>query len=350
MRVNVRLKALMAMVAALLLASCTREEPANAIKPVEERTVLFLCASGKIYNQDYELVKELPDCVYANEIISDGGDYFVCGTTKKELVGYWKNGKWNTLHVDFLEDVDHWMYGIGKWDYYIYLLDYPNVLKNSGIFPLTDGNRFLPAKQALAVSEGYCYVVGSKQTVESGTNYVPALYTERKGKYEVTLLPMPDGAEMGECTSVYAYDRTHYLIGGRVDGWPVMWIDGELELLPLSEYSYGHVEKDFSVGEVNSVTICNGEVYAAGMERCDGKSSVATVWHNGEIRHLEYDAEKSFMSEVVEIMNYGDDVYVVTMEYNIDSEGNFLTTTVLWRNWTVVRTYPELQLTNFTII
>ncbi len=96
------------------LSACEHEEPVDPIKPVDERKVLVLTYGGEIYDQNGEFVTQLPNCTFAAEMISDGDDYFVSGVQSKGRVGYWKNGKWNTLHVDFIDDVDHWTYGIGK--------------------------------------------------------------------------------------------------------------------------------------------------------------------------------------------------------------------------------------------
>ena len=333
----------------LLSASCQHDEPENWIRPEGERTVLFLTPKGLIYNQDQELLMTLPHCEYANDIISDRGDYFVSGFHDKAKEGYWKNGKWNTLHVDFIDDVNHTIDGIAKWDSYIYLLDYPNVLKNSGIFRLEDAERYLPAKRSLAVSEGACYVVGQKLTDDSHGEFLPVLYTEHKGKYTYEMLPVFDGAIRGLCTSVYAYDRNHCLIGGSIDGWPVIWVDKQLQVLPLTETTLDNYDENTSLGEVFSVTVCNGEIYAGGDEPFNDKYSVATIWHNGEISHLEY-YQQSMSSEVVEIMTYGTDVYVVTQEYYFDEEGEFITNTILWKNGLPVRVYPQLQTTSFTVI
>ena len=333
----------------LLMASCQHDEPYDPIKPESERTVLFLTPKGEIYNQDQELVVTLPYCTYASQIISDKGDYFVSGTTDNEKEGYWKNGKWNTLHVDFKDDVNHWIDGMAKWDYYIYLLDYPNVLKNSGIFRLEDAGRYLPAKQALAVSEGKCYVVGHKITDNSHGEYLPVLYTEHKGAFTYEMLPVFNKAIRGECACVYAYDRNHCLIGGSINGWPVLWDDKQLQVLPLSEASFDEYDEDASLGEVVSVTKCNDDIYAGGTEDSKDKLSVATVWHNGEISHLEYYPETSMASELIEIMTYGTDVYAVTLEYYYDDD-EFVTTTILWKNGSPVRAYPRMQTTSFTVI
>ena len=74
--------------------------------------------------------------------------------------------------------------------------------------------------------------------------------------------------------------------------------------MPLSEASFDNFDANTTLGEVCSLTECYGDIFARGSEPYHDKS-VATVWHNGEITHLEYYPEKSISSEVVEIMAYG---------------------------------------------
>ncbi len=333
---------------AMSLSSCSKDSADEPFKPIDKRTVLLLTSEGVIYNQNFEQVMQLPYCTFASQIISEGDDYFVSGTYEKNgnaKVGYWKNGKWNTLHVDFIEDVDHWIYGIGKWDYYIYLLDYPNVLKNSGIFPIEGGERFAPAAQALAVSEGKCYVVGANQVDEDGFIFMPVLYTEHKGRYTAEFLPVPPGTESGECNSVYAYDVVHTLIGGSVDDRPVVWNDKQLQILPLTHFD----ESRPYAGKVCSVTVCDGHIYAAGDEAIESGGRVATLWRDNEIIHLLHDPTCD-LSEAIEVMAYGNDVYVVTLEHGIDADGESTTTSVLWRNGEIVKVYPGLRVKDFTVL
>ena len=68
---------LLSVFAATLLSSCSHDEPVNPIKPLEERTVLLVTSSGEIYDQNGDLVQQLPNCTFAAEIISDGDDYFL---------------------------------------------------------------------------------------------------------------------------------------------------------------------------------------------------------------------------------------------------------------------------------
>ena len=260
---------LLAICALSLFSSCSHEEPVNPIKPVDERTVLVLTHDGYVFDQVGDLIAQLPNCRFAAEIISDGDDYFVSGTQSKDRVGYWKNAKWNTLHVDFIDDVDHWTYGIAKWDYYLYLLDIPNVLKNSGIFPLEDLHDFIPASHALAVSEGKCYVIGYGFGDDNADgHYLPVLYTNYKKEF----LPMPGAAITGECHAIYAYDRDHTIIGGFIDDLPAVWVDKEYEIYPVS-YPRELEDDEYLLGTVESVAKCNDHIYAAGFEYDYDKTS-----------------------------------------------------------------------------
>ena len=326
-----------------LLSSCEHDEPVNPIKPLDQRTVLLMTPSGEIYDQNGEFVTQLPNCTFAAEIISDGDDYFVSGVQSKGRVGYWKNGKWNTLHVDFIDDVDHWTYGIGKWDYYIYLLDVPNVLKNSGIFPLENFHDIVPANHALAVSEGKCYVIGyGFSEVNPDGHYQPVLYTNYKKEY----LPMPEGAVTGECHAIYAYDRDHTIIGGMIDAMPAVWVDKQYEVYPVTYPREALGNNEYLIGRVESATKCNGHIYAAGFEYDYDKTIIATLWVDGVPSHYLSGWECT-SSQAIEILSYGDDVYMLTYEYNNDTDES---RAHLWRNGQLVKTYDNIQVSGFTVL
>ena len=332
-----------AAVAVFLLSSCEHDEPGNPIKPVDERTVLVLTHDGYVLDQNGELVAQLPDCQFAAEIISDGEDFFASGTHSKGRVGYWKNGKWNTLHVDFIDDVDHWTYGIGKWDYYIYLLDVPNVLKNSGIFPLEDFHDFIPASHALAVSEGKCYVIGyAFSDDDPDGHYMPVLYTNYKKEF----LPMPKGAVTGECHAIYAYDRDHTIIGGFIDAMPAVWVEKQYEIYPVSYPRETLNNHEYLIGCVESVTKCNGHIYAAGFEYDYSNKSMATMWTDGAPAHYLSGWECT-SSQAIEILSYGDDVYMLTTEYNNETDES---QTHLWMNGRIIMTYDDVSPAGFTVL
>lgn len=334
--------ALLAACAVTLLSSCEHDEPVNPIKPLEDRTVLLVTPSGEIYDQNGDLVQQLPNCTFAAEIISDGDDYFVSGVQSKGRVGYWKNGKWNTLHVDFIDDVDHWTYGIGKWDYYIYLLDIPNVLKNSGIFRLEDFHDFVPAQHALAVSEGKCYVIGyGFSDIDPDGHYKPVLYTNYKKEF----LPMPEGATEGECHALYAYDRDHTIIGGIIDDMPAVWVEKQYEIYPVT-YPRETLGNLNFIGRVESVTKCNDHIYAAGFEFNYDNKMIATLWIDGVPSHYLSGWECS-NSQALEILAYGDDVYMITTEYYGATDES---RAHLWLNGKLIKTYNNIQVSGFTVL
>lgn len=337
---------LLAVCAVWLASSCSHDEPVNPIKPVDERTVLLVTSSGEIYDQTGKMVLQLSNCTFASEIIADGEDYFVAGVQSKGRVGYWKNGKWHTLHVDFINDVDHWTYGIGKWDYYIYLLDIPNVLKNSGIFPLEDCQYFIPADHALRVTEGTCYVIGYEETsVEA--HYAPVLYSNRsKDTYKKEYLPMPPGAQTGECKAIYAYDRDHTVIGGIIDRKPAVWVDKQCRIYDVS-YPELLQEGTYPVGRIEAITMCNGHIYAAGFEYNAALDLIATMWTDGIPAHYEAREGVGSTSQAIGIYSYGDDVYLLTREYSGDN-GSLMTH--LWLNGHIIMSYPDIEASGFTVL
>ncbi|MBR5171674.1 MAG: hypothetical protein IKW85_14095 [Muribaculaceae bacterium] len=336
---------LLSICAVTLLSSCEHDEPINPIKPLEDRTVLVLTSYGEIFDQTGKLVKELPNCTFASEIIAEGDDYFVAGVSSKERVGYWKNGKWNTLHVDFIEDVDHWIYGIGKWDSYIYLLDLPNVLKNSGIFPLKDSEFFIPPDHGLVVSEGKCYVIGYEPTNVENV-FRPILYNYHKGYYEKEYLPLPPGYITGECRTIYASNGDHTVIGGIVGREPAVWVDKQCQIYQVS-FPELLEEGYYPVGRIECITECNGHVYAAGFEYNADRELIATVWIDGIPQHYQYNPDCDGSSQAIGIRSYGDDVYVLTTEFD-PIENDLLTH--LWLNGKIIMSYHGIQPAGFAVL
>ena len=333
---TLRLKHLMIMLAALLsLASCEHDEPVNPIKPVSERTLLAIDMHGNIHDIEGNLIKTLPNCKVVTQIIVVDGDYFVSGVHSKDKVGYWKNGKWNTLHVDFIDDVDHWTYGIAKWDYNIYLLDYPNVLRNSGIFRLKDSEDFIPSSHGISVSEGKCYVVGMDNIPLDDFNFEckPVLYTERKGVYEKSYLPLPAGCNEGQCHGIDAYDRTHYVAGGCAGSQAAIWEDGVVRTLPRLFDFVLPADNRGTISMVDAVVKHGSHTYAAGVEYGEDHLPVAVFWVDDVPQKLVHSTAKRIISNVGDMVLYGDDVYILTKESPMStSTGDYEVTSVIWMN------------------
>lgn len=354
----------------IFFTSC-EDDPVSHIKPLADRQILVMTKTGEIFDHNHKSFDKLPDCDIISEIITDGNDYFVSGSHQKGKVGYWKNGEWNTLHIDFIDEVEHFTSGIAKWDSYIYLFDYPNVLKNSGIFPLQHCGSFFPARRCMTVSEGNCFVVGSK-TDHKLMIFRPVLYYEVKGEFVGEILPdAVNGIKGGECCSVYAYDRTHTIIGGNVGREAAVWVDKVLQILPRTY----NVDADGSVpnqtlGRVSSVVRCDGRVCAGGFEVTDKMNKIATLWVDGVPQHLQSGREYIAESEVDEMICYDKDLYVMTYEClhipnnkksvgssrsdddDEDDEPDFevVDRYVIWLNGMMVVAFEDLNITDFAII
>ena len=100
------------------------------------------------------------------------------------------------------------------------------------------------------------------------------------------------------------------------------------------------------IGRVESVTLCNGHIYAAGFEIDYEGRQIATLWIDGVPEHYLSGWECS-SSHAIEIHSYGDDVYMLTSEYNGDMDKY---RTFLWMNGTVIQSYDDLSAAGFTIL
>lgn len=335
----------------LMLSSCHHEEP--TVKRRGERQIYVLTSEGHIYDLMGDRIMELPNCEYASEIISDGDDYFVSGKSTKDRVGYWKNGKWNTLHIDFIDNVKHETQGIGKWDYYIYMFDYPYVLKNSGIFPLDDCENFSPTGKCIAVSNGKCYLAGTEWHDGDVPNDA-VLYYENKGRYAKAILPKPSPDVSGHATTIYAYDTDHTIVGGHVGTEPCIWVDQVLQVLPRT-FDAPFYEAPVPLGHVSSTTYLNGHIYACGYEDDEEHNMHAVLWVDGVPQHPQTPRnEKMLWSMAEELIAYGDDLYMLTFEcYNKlspDGEDDAEIDILIWLNDRVIARYNRIDIVNFTVV
>ena len=337
--------------ALVLLSSCEKDEV--KVKRRGERQIYVLTSEGHIYDLMGDRIMELPNCEYASEIISDGDDYFVSGKSTKDKVGYWKNGKWNTLHIDFIDNVSHETQGIGKWDYYIYLFDYPYVLKNSGIFPLDDCEYFSPSSQCIAVSNGKCYLAGVEWHEGDEPNDA-VLYYEHKGRYAKAVLPKPSPDVSGHATTIYAYDADHTIVGGHVGTEPCIWVDQVLQILPRT-FNAPFYDADVPVGHVNSTTYLNGHIYACGYEEDEDHNMHAILWVDGVPQHPMTPRQQNVRwSFAEELIAYGDDLYMLTFEcydtVSSDGENDTEIDILIWMNDRVIAKYNGIDIVNFTVV
>ena len=156
---------------------------------------------------------------------------------------------------------------------------------------------------------------------------------------------MPPGAVTGECQAIYAYDRDHTVIGGIIDRRPAVWVDKQYQIYEISHPELLE-EGSYPVGRIDAITMCNGHIYAAGFEHNENLRLVATVWTDGVPAPYVYDPNKAGTSQALEIYSYGDDVYVLTSEYDKETDALM---TYLWLNGKPIMSYPDIEAAGFTV-
>ncbi len=217
------------------------------------------------------------------------------------------------------------------------------MLRNSGIFRLKDSENFAPAMHGISVSEGKCYVVGADNVhmSELDFKFMPVLYTERKGAYEKSYLPLPSGCEEGQCQSIYAYDRTHYVAGGSAGLLAAIWEDGVVRTLPrlfdfaIPADSRGMISRVYAVAKHDS------HIYAAGIEYGENHLPVTVYWVDDVPQKLIHSTAERIISNVADMEVYGDDVYILTQESQMStSSSEYEVTSVIWMNGEYLASFP----------
>ena len=97
---------------------------------------------------------------------------------------------------------------------------------------------------------------------------------------------------------------------------------------------------------MESVAKCNDHIYAAGFEYDYDKKSIATMWTDGVPEHFLSGWECT-SSHAVGVHSYGDDVYLLTYEYDNDTDESH---THLWMNGRIIMTYVNMSPAGFTIL
>ena len=88
------------------------------------------------------------------------------------------------------------------------------------------------------------------------------------------------------------------------------------------------------------------EFTCGGFEYDYDKTSLATLWTDGVPEHFLSGWECT-SSQSVEVLSYGDDVYLLTKEYNNETDRS---RTHLWMNGRLIRTYEDISPSGFTIL
>ena len=108
-----------------------------------------------------------------------------------------------------------------------------------------------------------------------------------------------------------------------------------------------NLEGDSPYGRIEAITMCNGHIYGAGWELNESYRLVATVWVDGVPTHFLSGNGNVTSSQAIEIYSYGEDVYVLTSEYNSVTDESM---TYLWVNGRLMMSYQNIAASGFTVL
>jgi hypothetical protein len=143
-------------------------------------------------------------------------------------------------------------------------------------------------------------------------------------------------------------------VGGHVGTEPCIWVDKELQVLPrtLDPPPY---EYDLPLGHVTSTTYLNGHIYACGYEDDEDHNMRAVLWVDGVPQHIHSGRqEKVLFSSAEELMAYGDDLYMLSLEcYEYKLPNGETDTSIdffIWMNDRIIAKYDHIDIVNFTVV
>ena len=88
-------------------------------------------------------------------------------------------------------------------------------------------------------------------------------------------------------------------------------------------------------------------MYASGFEYNADRELVATVWVDGIPEHYQYNPDYDGVSQAIGIYAYGDDVYVLTTEFEQTLHDMM---THVWLNGKILMSYQDIQPTGFIVL
>ncbi len=339
---------------AAIMGACGSDEPKPSIndddvvhvKEEADRTVLIGTEDGKVYNmKDGSVYSPLTGCEWVNNMAMHGEDYYVAGYGSTLGGFYWHNGEPVSLDVAI-----HETYDIARsYDHVYVLADAGEV--GYGVY--RDGTLVAQTSEAqlsaLAVYADKFYAVGSKRET------VPALFTNN-GVVELSNGGYPTVATSIDLVA-NSQNVTHYIAGYHsqtVDGValriPCLWRNGTLSTLPLNFTDSEKNRNTYRSGMANDVAHSGQIIYTVGY-RTDGHNHRATVWitstsDDDQVRTY-WQADGNVEAQAVRVLVYGSDIYVMTLEHNLDTDA---WCTRVWMNHTLKGTVNGIIGNAFVVI
>ena len=336
-------------VLATLLASCGSDEPTPRVddddvvqvKSEENRTVLIGASDGKVYNmQGGAVYATLPGCTAITNMTMHGEDYYASGTTDNGTLTYWSNGRAVPLSgsgstVDIVRVHDE-IYALGS--------DGTLYANGTASTSLTQGDPAAIVRNsrgygvACNTSDGIVWKIGSTSSTTSQAN---------------AHATSADLVSTAAATTFNLAGYTQQVAGGQQTYTPCLWLNGSANAMTLD---INHSEREqnnhtYSSGQVMDVAH-NGQTIIAVGNRSGGNTQVATVWLTSASDDVDdaktyWQADGNVTASAVRVLVYGGDIYVMTVEHNLDTDA---WCTRIWMNHQLKGTVGGIVGRGFVVI
>lgn len=306
---------------AALLGACGSDEPKPStsdddvvrVKDEADRTVLIGADDGKLYNmQGGSVYATLPGCNQITAMAMHGENYYATGVTADGTLTYWANGRAVSLNttgstVDIVR-VHNDIYVLGS-NGTLYVGDAPATT-------LDQGNPIAIVRDA----RGY----GVACNTDEGITYKIGSTTSSTSQYNVRAT----GADLLATAAATTFNISGYIyqmVNGQEMHLPCLWLNGSAEATTL-DINYTEREQNnrtYTSGQVMDVAHNNQSIIAVG-SRSNATTQVATVWIGSASTDTDdvktyWQADGNVTAEARQVLVYGGDIYVMTVEHNHDT-------------------------------
>lgn len=332
-----------------MLVACNNDEPtpsggtAIQVKSEADRTILIGAENGKVYNmKEGSVYATLPGCTEINDMTMHGEDYYVTGKTTNGMMTYWVNGKATLLGNNqgytacVAKSYDNvYVVGVandGLWSVY---KNGSNTNVSSNVTPIdmaANGDNYF------AIGNGaVCGFMLASQSVP---------LTVKAGSFYSAI-----DLVASNVVSYYIAGYKKDVVNGTDTYTPCFWAKERQIFLPVNFTEKEVNQSIYKGGKALAISHKGADIYLAGW-RNDGTNQVPTVWVTSSSNDTDdtkayWKAEGNVDAEATKMLVYGSDIYVMTVEHNLDTHTYC---TRIWMNHELKGTVNGIVGVDFVVI
>ena len=309
---------------AAVLAGCGDEPKPNVdddnviqVKEEADRTVLIGASDGYIYNmQGGAVYATLPGCTEVTSMTMHGENYYATGKTDDGQMAYWANGS---------------AVGLGHNGYSLDIVRNHNDIIVMGA---NDAEALLMVNGEMAQSWNK-YISGAVGIIRNNQHYGMVCNTDDGVAFifnnnytnSASSNARATGTDIlsnAQGVTYYVSGYTHSIVNGVEVRSPCLWVNGQAKATSL-DVNFTEKEQNnhtYSSGRAMDVAHNNQNIIAVG-SRSNSTTQVATVWitssTNEDNVRTYWQPDGNVEAEARSVLVYGSDVYVMTVEHNLDT-------------------------------